>query len=120
MKRALDTMESHDLYRINNELLTKVESKIKDDNLEFETNESGIYVVKYDRSYGVLIGVLVGVAVFIIIILALSLLLYKNPNFIKSIRYRANNLKLSSNLILKISCGLLEKLFVYFNKNISI
>lgn len=97
LKRALEIMESHNLYRINNELLTKVESKIKDENLEFETNQSGIYVVKYERSYGILIAVLVSIGVLILIILAISFLLYKNPNLIKSLRYRANNLKRSMN-----------------------
>lgn len=97
LKRALSSMESHDLYRINNDLLTKIDSKIIDDNLEFETRHSGIYVVKYNRSYAVLIGVLLGIGVLIAIILILSLLLYKNPNFIKRIRFRASNIKRSMN-----------------------
>ena len=59
LKRSISGMETYNLYRINNQLLTKIESKIKDDIVEFDTQQSGFYVVKYEKSYGVLIGVLV-------------------------------------------------------------
>lgn len=97
LKRGLSGMESHNLYRINNELLTKVESKIKGDEIEFETQESGIYVVKYEKYYGILIGVLVGLGVLIILIGAAALFLYKNPQYVKSLRYKATNVKRSMN-----------------------
>lgn len=97
LKRSLKSMESHDLYRINNELLTKIDSKLNDDNLEFEIKQNGIYVVKYNRSYAVLIGVLVGIGALITIILFLSFFLYKNPNCIKRFRNRASNIKRSMN-----------------------
>ncbi|CAF0819348.1 unnamed protein product [Brachionus calyciflorus] len=97
LKRGLSGMESHNLYRINNELLTKVESKIKGDVIEFETQESGIYVVKYEKYYGVLIGVLVGLGVLIILVGAAALFLYKNPQYVKSLRYKATNVKRSMN-----------------------
>lgn len=99
LKRALGSMESHTLYRINNEnsLMTKVDSNIQSNELRFESQQTGTYVVKYEKNYTVLIGVLVGVAVLLVLVGAIAVFFYFNPKYIKSLRYQASNAKRSMN-----------------------
>jgi hypothetical protein len=97
LKRGVGAMESYTLYRINNELLTKIDSKLDQSTLKFDTQQTGIYVVKYEKNYGVLIGVLVTIGLLLILVGAAIIFFYKNPQFAKSIRYRATNVKRSMN-----------------------
>lgn len=97
LKRALGNMETHTLFRINNHIITKIDSNAKDKELTFESDQTGIYVVKYERNYSVLIGTLVAVGVALLLIGAILIFLYNNPKYLKSLRYRANNAKRSFN-----------------------
>lgn len=89
-------MESPTLYRINQDgVVSKVDSSVSSNQLRFESDQTGTYVLRYEKSYGVLIGVLIGVFAFIVIVAALAIFFYKNPNYIRSIRYRADNFQRS-------------------------
>lgn len=97
LKRALGSFESSSLYRINDDynLLTKIESTVGNNEIKFDTQSTGTFVVKYEKNYSVLIGSLIGVGAFIILIGSVSLFLYKNPKYIHRLRYTTCNAKRS-------------------------
>lgn len=96
VKRGAGAFESPTLYRINQDgVVSKVDSSVSSNQLRFESDQTGTYVLRYEKSYGVLIGVLIGVFAFIVIVAALAIFFYKNPNYIRSIRYRADNFQRS-------------------------
>lgn len=95
-KRSASIFESPTLYRIGEQnILTKVESSVKNNNVFFETDQSGTYVLKYEKNIWAILGLVIGIVALVILIGCVVLFFIMNPRFFRSLSYRASNLKMS-------------------------
>ena len=97
LKKQPGSMESVTAYRINSDYTTqiKIESYIENGQIVFDTQLTGNYVAKNEYNYTILIAAMVGVAFFLILVSAVVIFLYKNPKYMKRMRYTACNAKRS-------------------------
>jgi hypothetical protein len=98
LKKSPGSFENSRIYRINSEysLMTNVNSNnIQSEQVTFETAQGGVYVVKNEKNYTVLIVSLVVAGILIALVLAASLFLFKNPKYFKRLKYSACNAKRS-------------------------
>ena len=97
LKSQPKTFESIIVYRLNTDYSTmiKLDSKVEDDHVTFETNSYGGFVAKTEKDFTVLIVVLCSVGFFAIVVSAIGFFLYKNPKYWKRMKYTACNAKRS-------------------------
>ena len=85
-------------YRISADYsaFAKMSSDVKEPGrIVFETQEPGNYVAKNESDYSVLIGSLVGLGILIVLVGGVVGFLWRNPEYLKRVRYTATNAKLS-------------------------
>jgi hypothetical protein len=97
LKDALGSYESVSVYKINSDYstMTKLVSKLDNNQVSFETQQAGVYFAKKESDYSVLIAVLVSVFILLVVIGAVGIYLFRNPKYVQLMRYNACNIKRS-------------------------
>jgi hypothetical protein len=99
LTRSAGAMESASVYRLGGDYVTMAkvaDSDTSEGRVEFETRlASGTYVVMYERDYAPLIVSLVVLGVLVIVLVSAGVYLCRNRQVLRSVRYKAANLRRS-------------------------